>query len=118
MVFDICRLIAEKSDAGRQALIYAEVLPELSRLATSKVAFEVCSACKILKALACTGNFSEAIISAGLMDTMERISKYSFVDFLVDNTIRPFRKPTSEDKQLAQAQSLAKDILETLKLSK
>jgi hypothetical protein len=53
----------------------ANVLPELSNLANSHIAVEVISACKILKALAHSGTFREAIISAGLKREMEHITR-------------------------------------------
>ena len=77
-VFEICQLIAQKSDDGRQALVDAKVLQELSYLANSQTALEVISACKILKALAHTGTFRDAIISAGLKKAMENITRYNF----------------------------------------
>lgn len=77
-VFSICQLLAQTSDAGRQALIDAEVLPALSFLATSHIAMEVVSACKILKALAHSGTFRNAIISANLKAAMEGITRYNF----------------------------------------
>ena len=80
-VFDICQLIAQKSDDGRRALVDADILPELSLLASSQKVIEVVSACKILRALAHTGTFRNAIISAGLKKTMENITRYSFSTF-------------------------------------
>ena len=74
-MFDICSLTAQTSDAGREALMDANVLPELSNLANSAIAVEVISACKILKALAHSGTFREAIISAGLKREMEHITR-------------------------------------------
>jgi len=105
-VFEICQLIAQKSDNGRQALVDANVLPELSILANSQTAIEVVSACKILKALAHSGIFGNKIITAGLKKSMENITS-------------PVRRSTlhsKEDKRLAQAS--AKEVLETMKLSK
>jgi len=105
-VFEICQLIAQKSDDGRQALVDANVVPELSILASSQTAIEVVSACKILKALAHSGKFGNFIISAGLKKVMENITS-------------PVRRSTlhsKEDKRLAQAS--AKEVLETMKLSK
>jgi hypothetical protein len=81
MVFEICQLIAQKSDDGRQALVDANVLPELSILASSQIATEVVSACKILKALAHSGICRNAIISAGLKKVMENITRYDFSAF-------------------------------------
>lgn len=75
-IFHICQLIAQHSDAGRQALINAQILPELSCLASSQIAIEVISACKVLKALAHTGTFRQDIISAGLKTSMEHITRY------------------------------------------
>ena len=80
-VFEICEIIAQKSDSGRQALIDAEVLPELSSLAISQKVTEVLGACKILKALAHTGTFTNDIISAGLKDVMKGITRYKFCTF-------------------------------------
>ena len=80
-MFDICQLIAQKSDDGRRALVDADVLLELSYLASSQKAIEVVGACKILKALAHTGTFGNAIISAGLKKTMENITRYNFGSF-------------------------------------
>lgn len=77
-MFEICQLIAQKSDDGRQALVDANVLPELTILASSQTAIEVISACKILKALAHSGTFRNAIISAGLKKAMENITRYNF----------------------------------------
>ena len=66
---------------GREALIHAKVLPELSSLTNSDVAIEVISACKILKALAHSGTFRDTIISAGLKREMERITRYNLGAF-------------------------------------
>lgn len=79
-VFHICQLIAQHSDAGRQALIDAKILPELSCLASSRIVTEVISACKVLKALAHTGTFGQDIISAGLQTSMEHITRYDSFD--------------------------------------
>ena len=76
-MFDICQLIAQKSDDGRQALVDEDILPELLYLANSRKAVEVVSACKILKALAHTGTFRNAIITAGLKKSMESITRYN-----------------------------------------
>ena len=80
-VFEICEIIAQKSDPGREALINANILPGLSHLATSQKFIEVISACRILKALAHTGTFRSNIISAGLKDVMKGITKYNFCAF-------------------------------------
>lgn len=76
-VFDICQEIAQQSDNGRKALVEAGVLPQLSRLATSSLAIEVISACKILKALAHSGTFVNDIISADLKLAMKSITRYN-----------------------------------------
>lgn len=118
-VFEICEIIAQKSDPGRQALIEAKVLPELSSLATSQKAIEVISACKILKALAHTGTFRKDIISAGLKDVMKGITRYNFCAFTRLQFLMSFASPlhkstlkSKEDKQLAKAS--AKEVLEKL----
>ena len=80
-VFEICQLIAQKSDEGRQALVNAGILPELSHLASCHKVLEVVNACKILKALAHTGTFRNTIISAGLKKAMENITRYNFSAF-------------------------------------
>ena len=81
-MFEICQLIAQKSDDGRQALVDADILPQLSsHLASNQKANEVVSACKILKALAHTGTFRNAIVSAGLKKVMENITRYNFGAF-------------------------------------
>ena len=80
-VFNICELIAQKSDEGRQALVDADILPELSHLSSSQKAIEVVSACKILKALAYSGTFRNTIITAGLEKAMEDITRYDFGAF-------------------------------------
>jgi len=75
-------------------------------LVSSRKAIEVVSAYKILKALAHTGTFRNAIISAGLKKAMENITS-------------PLHRSTlhsKEDKRLAHAS--AKEVLETLKLTK
>ena len=123
LVFDICQELAQQSDDGRKALVDGGVLLELSDLATSQIAIEVISACKIIKALAHTGTFANVIISAGLKDVMDSITRYKF-DILSSERYlilytSPFRKSTlqlKEDKQRAQAS--AKEVLQTLKLSK
>jgi len=78
----ICQLIAQQSDAGRQALIDAKVLVELSRLIRSPIALEVISACKILKSLAHTGTFRQNIISAELETSIKHITRYDSFDNL------------------------------------
>ena len=80
-LFDICQLIAQKSDEGRKALVDADILSELLYLANSQKAIEVISACKILKALAHSGTFRNNIISAGLKKAMENITRYNFGSF-------------------------------------
>lgn len=81
-MFRICELIAQRShDFGRRALIDAGILPELSYLASSQKSFEVVSACRILKALAYSGNFRNAIITAGLKKAMEDITRCNFCAF-------------------------------------
>ena len=80
-MFEICQLIAQKSDDGRKELLDADILPELSYLASSQKAIEVLSACKILKALAHSGTFRNAIITAGLKKSMENITRYNFSAF-------------------------------------
>ena len=80
-MFNICELIAQKSDEGRQALVDADILPELSHLSSSQKAIEVVSACKILKALAYSGTFRNTIITAGLEKAMEDITRYDFGAF-------------------------------------
>ena len=83
-MFDICQLIAQKSDDGRQALVDADILPELSHLVTtSQKATEVVGVCKILKALAHTGTFRNIIIEAGLKKAMENIIRHSFSAFSI-----------------------------------
>jgi hypothetical protein len=77
-VFNICQEIAQQSDDGRKALVDAGVLRELLYLATSQIATEVISACKILKALAHTGTFANDIKLAGLKDAMKYITRYNF----------------------------------------
>lgn len=80
-VFYICQIIAQNSDAGREVLIDANVLQQLSHLATSQMVIEVVSACKILKALAHTGTFRNAIVTTGLKDAMDRITRYKLGAF-------------------------------------
>ncbi|KDR80999.1 hypothetical protein GALMADRAFT_222596 [Galerina marginata CBS 339.88] len=105
-VFQICQGIAQKSDTGRRALIEAGILPELSSLASSRMAPEVINACNILKALAHTRVFTHDIISAGLKTSMENITS-------------PFRKSTLQSKEdKSRAQAAAKEALEMLKSSK
>jgi hypothetical protein len=118
-VFEICEIIAQKSDPGRQALIDAKVLPELSSLATSQKVAEVISACKILKALAHTGTFRNDLISAGSKDVMKGITRYKFCAFTrrqhLMSFASAFQRSTlqfKEDRQLAKAS--AKEVLEKL----
>ena len=80
-VFNICQLIAQNSDDGRQALDNADILAELHYLVSSQKAIEVISACKILKALAHTGTFRKAIITAGFKEAMGDITRYNFSAF-------------------------------------
>ena len=80
-VFDICQLIAQESDDGRQALVDADILPELSHLASSEKFSEFVTACKILKALAHTGTFRNTIITAGFGKIMRDIRRYYFSAF-------------------------------------
>lgn len=62
--------------------------------------------CKILKALVHTGTFRQDIINAGLQKSMEHITS-------------PIRKSTLKSKGEKQVvQALAKEVLETLKLTK
>ena len=75
-VFDICQLIAQNLDDGRQALVDADILLKLSHLVSSRKAIEVVSACKFLKALAYTGTFRNAIILAGLKKAIENVTRY------------------------------------------
>jgi len=107
LVFDICQEIAQQSDDGRKALLDAGVLSELISLTRSSGSAEVISACKVLKALAHTGTFTNETVFAGVKDAMESITSYS-----------PFRRSTlsKEDKQRARA--CAKEVLDTLKSSK
>ena len=121
-VLEICQLIAQKSDDGRRALMDAKILPELSYLIGSQKAIEVVSACKILKALAHSGTFKNAIILAGLKKGMKKIAKitrYNFSAFSSQQYLTfygsPFRRSTlysKEEKRLVQ--SYAKEVLETL----
>jgi hypothetical protein len=77
LVFDICEIIAQ-SEQGRKALIDRKVLQMLSRLAVDNSAQNVIGACKILKTLALSGTFRSALLSAGIKEDMERITRYVF----------------------------------------
>lgn len=72
---DICLIIAEHSDKGRDALIKARILQELIHLTSSQAAYEVIGSCKILKALVHTGTYKQHIIDAGLQKSMEHITR-------------------------------------------
>ena len=80
-MFDICQIIAQESDDGRRSLVDADILPELSHLASSEKFIEVVSACRILRALAYSGTFRNIIITAGLEKFMEDITRYNFSAF-------------------------------------
>jgi hypothetical protein len=76
-VFRICQVIAQNSDPGRKALIDDGILPVLLRLATNHIASNVINACKILKALAHTGTYRQELITAGVKDAMQQITRYA-----------------------------------------
>ena len=61
--------------------MFADVLAELSYLVSSQKAIEVIRSCRILKALAHTGTFRNAIITAGLKKAMENITRYKLSAF-------------------------------------
>jgi len=69
-------LIAQNSDLGRETLIDEAILPVLVRLAADKLAENVVRACDLLKALAHTGTYRSELISAGVKDAVERITRY------------------------------------------
>lgn len=53
-------------------------LPVLLRLSASHVASNVINACKIVDALAFTGTYRKEIISSGLKNAMEHITRYVY----------------------------------------
>jgi hypothetical protein len=75
LVFEICHLIAQRSDPGRRALIKEEVLPVLIQLAADKTASNVLGACNLLKALAHTGTYRSELMQAGVKEAMGRITR-------------------------------------------
>ena len=74
-VFEICQLIAQKSDPGRKALIDGKALPVLLRLVADTIANNVIRACDLLKVLAQTGTYRSELRSAGVKDAMDRITR-------------------------------------------
>jgi hypothetical protein len=81
-VFQTCQLIAQNSDPGRKALIDDGILPVLLRLASNHIAGNVLNACKILNALAHSGTYRQELITAGVKDAMQQITRYAFYLFV------------------------------------
>jgi hypothetical protein len=79
--FQICEEIAQKSDAGRKALIDDGILPVLLRLAKNHIGVNVVNACKILNALAHSGTYRETLIEGGAKKVMENITRCVFYTF-------------------------------------
>jgi hypothetical protein len=80
-VFQICRLIAQKSDPGRKALIDENILPVLESLASDRTASNVIGGCQLLNALAHTGTYRQEIINAGMKTVMQQFTRYVFYLF-------------------------------------
>jgi hypothetical protein len=72
--FQICQDIAHQSDPGRKALIENGALPVLRELADGSVGKDAVKACNILEALAHTGTYRHALISAKVQDLMRGIT--------------------------------------------
>jgi hypothetical protein len=74
-VYEICQLIAQRSDLGRQALIKQNILPVLIQLAAVQMADDVVNSCKILKSLAHSGTYRSELLGAGVKASMDRITR-------------------------------------------
>src|SRR4051812_18354230 len=78
-VFEICQLIAQSSDPGRNALIQNGAINVLLLMANDNRAFNVLNGFKILIAIAHTGTYRDELISAGVKNVAKRITRYVIV---------------------------------------
>lgn len=74
-IFQICHVIAQNSDPGREALINDGVLPVLMRLANDHIGANVIHSCIILNGLAHTGTYRNQLVTAGVKDAMQQITR-------------------------------------------
>jgi hypothetical protein len=60
-------------------LIDGGILPVLLRLATNHIASNVINACQILNALGHSGTYRQELITGGVKDVMQHITRYKFI---------------------------------------
>ena len=76
-VYEICQLIAQRSDNGRKALIEQNILPVVLQLVASQSLYHIDNACGILKALAHSGTYRAELITTGVKAAMDRITRFA-----------------------------------------
>ena len=115
-------MIAENSDVGRKTLIDAGVLTVLLHLTTSSTVNLVVGGCDIVKCLMHSGVYRQKIITAGLREAMERITRCVLVSacvLLIQNNTSIFHKSSLRSKaDRKDAQEAAKAVLLTFKKTK
>ncbi|KDR76392.1 hypothetical protein GALMADRAFT_140093 [Galerina marginata CBS 339.88] len=106
LAYDILLVISQNSDAGRQSVIEAGILPILTRLATGQKVENIINACNLVTALVHTGTFRQAVVDVGMKKVMEDITSWFHKSTLANKA----------DKKLARDH--AKEVLLALKATK